>query len=322
MGSFLTRAVHVHEWISPPSPYLLLDFNLDHWRFSWRDLGVWDLAKVLLGRSPIGHSTDNAAYDCTVAAMAQHNAVLKTYQGTYYRSYVTSCVSGSAAPGGGLAIASLTWPRQCLPLLRCVAPQTREDPQTGRHVPSATMPMLLRPLASMVGAYVPAKPAHLAADFCSSEWWENDGIVSVVSQQHPFACGYAHAGQRGGPGPGWGGRVAGYRGGSWPARCPSPPPPGCQAPRQAPCRHFGVPSHGRGATRPQAVGDAAVVDDEDVSLVEIEAGVWQVLRLEDCSHVGLVPFPQSRQQQSEVMASFVQYLHAVEERMYSVVPGP
>ena len=96
----LTKLIHVHEWLGLRHDYLL-DFNLAHWGFSWRELGLTGLLKVLLGRSPISDGHDNAAYDATVRAMAHHNAAIREDEATFYRSYASSTVRQDAAPRRG-----------------------------------------------------------------------------------------------------------------------------------------------------------------------------------------------------------------------------
>jgi hypothetical protein len=105
---------------------LSYDFNADHWNLSFRknwdfsSLLTWNIKKTTtslmdeskelmqetensltltygllrcLYKSPWLNSVDNAPHDMTIHAMKEVNATSKTFEKTFYRTYVASIVS-------------------------------------------------------------------------------------------------------------------------------------------------------------------------------------------------------------------------------------
>ena len=135
----------------------IYDFDLDHWGYKREET---ESLKEYLER--VSHSRflwekDNAAYSLTLQGAYENNAIWRTYEDTYYFSYVTE----------------KTW----------------EDQLTGRHHPRLTMLPEMHIPSNYIGNKEFEKPPIPVADFRSSDWWGNDGLVSTYSQMYPRSSG-------------------------------------------------------------------------------------------------------------------------------------
>ena len=161
------------------------------------------------------------------------------------------------------------------------------------------MPVLLRPIARLIGQYRPSKAEQLAPWFNPPDWWENDGVVSSISQRHPFLCGYAAPSQmrwmRAQP-------LISRRRIGW-------------APwhRHGPCEHYVVPSSGIGAVRVAGKAEPAPGNAPVDCLDRVQPGVWQVLDVPDFGHTDVLPFPQSPTFLQNLFRSYVDYLERIED---------
>jgi triacylglycerol lipase len=131
------------------------DFDLDHWGIRA------DPSEPLAGyveriaRSPMFLGKDNGAYSLTVQALLEQNAHCATHPDTYYFSYVTE--------------------------------QTTRGYLSGTYYPEPDMNPFLIPTARYIGRKRFSRPFY--PQFRSEDWWHNDGLVSVHSQEHPRTAG-------------------------------------------------------------------------------------------------------------------------------------
>ncbi len=98
---------------------------------------------------------DNAAYSLTIQGLLEQNAMCRTHDDTFYFSYATE--------------------------------QTFEGFLTGHHYPEPRM----NPFAIPTALYIGHKhfDPEFYPGFRSSDWWHNDGLVSVYSQLYPRISG-------------------------------------------------------------------------------------------------------------------------------------
>eukprot|EP00940_MAST-03C_sp_MAST-3C-sp2_P003062 g3062.t1 len=131
-----------------------VDFRHEH--FGFRKMGFRALVRaVLFAEHPLVASGDWCVPDLSLTGAAKLNAK-GTYKTTYYFSYVTR--------------------------------QTDRRLVTNHHWPSPQMHWLVMWISACVGAWEPQwaadEPLQTQA-INASEWWENDGVVSVYSQSYP-----------------------------------------------------------------------------------------------------------------------------------------
>lgn len=123
----------------------------DFYDFRLDQFGVTDISspKTVLNKV-FSEGTDNAAYDLSPDGAAELNKTIKTVSGVYYFSYSYSATEKSAL--------------------------------TGSYIPKATTLPILIPTAVIMGRY----SENTTSDFVIDETWlDNDGLVNVVSAQHP-----------------------------------------------------------------------------------------------------------------------------------------
>jgi len=135
----------------------IYDFDLDHWGFS--RLPGEDLIAYLqrVGKSSFFWGADNAFYAATLHGAHRANGRWPTYPDTYYFSTITE--------------------------------QTYRIWFKGHHHPSPLMTPSLRAPSRYVGSKVFQEPPVSQDSFNSSDWWENDGLVSTYSQIAPHTDG-------------------------------------------------------------------------------------------------------------------------------------
>ena len=135
----------------------IYDYDLDHWGYKREnDESLSDyLERVSTSR--FLWEKDNAAYSLTLQGAYESNLLWKTYSDTYYFSYVTE--------------------------------QTCKNWFTGKYHPSLRMLPKMKIPSAYIGRKKFKQPPIPVADFKSSEWWENDGLVSTYSQMYPRTSG-------------------------------------------------------------------------------------------------------------------------------------
>ncbi len=135
----------------------IYDFDLEHWGL------VRDPTEPLTdymkrcSRSGFMLGKDNAAYSLSLQGAFEDNGRWRTFPDTYYFSYITE--------------------------------QTFRGWITGRHYPSPLMNPGMLATASYIGQKAFTGSPIPVADFDSSDWWENDGLVSTWSQKYPHTAG-------------------------------------------------------------------------------------------------------------------------------------
>lgn len=131
------------------------DFDLDHWGLHPRPGERLDSYVGRIAASPLFAGSDNGLTSLTVQSLAEQNARCTTHADTWYFSHVTE--------------------------------QTVTGQLSGYAYPEPGMNPFLVPAALYTGRKRFARPLH--EGFVSSEWWPNDGMVSVHSQAYPRSAG-------------------------------------------------------------------------------------------------------------------------------------
>ena len=153
MGSLLHVAiacVSIAHWFG----FLKLfgvDFRIEHFGFRKMGFGKF-LRAVLFAEHPLIKRGDWCAPDLSVKGAIKLNKK-GSFKSTYYFSYVTR--------------------------------QTERRLVTGHHWPTPQMHFAVMWISACVGAWEPQNSKPPCANFKASEWWENDGVVSVCSQDYP-----------------------------------------------------------------------------------------------------------------------------------------
>ena len=139
--------------VKPDSIY---DFDVDHWGF--RREADESFAHYLqrMSESRFLWERDNAAWSLTLQGAYADNATWKTYPDTWYSSYITVQTTGDLS---------------------------------GAHWPTLRMNPALAATATWIGHKKFDRPPIPVEDFDSSDWWENDGLVSTWSQIYPRTAG-------------------------------------------------------------------------------------------------------------------------------------
>ncbi|HXC51438.1 MAG TPA: hypothetical protein VN634_11175 [Candidatus Limnocylindrales bacterium] len=153
IGHFLSSAIELQVRVAGDLFDRLYDFQLDQWGI---DSGQpLDRLMAQLARSPMFRGRDHGAYSLTIQALLEQNAVCRTNPDTFYFSYATE--------------------------------QTAEGLFGGYHHPEFWMNPFLFPTAFYMGRASYAHPFY--PEFRASDWWHNDGLVSVYSQLYPRISG-------------------------------------------------------------------------------------------------------------------------------------
>lgn len=155
IGDFLTRAVELHIRLTGDLFDRFYDFDLDHWGLASQPGDPLDVQLKRITQSPMFQGKDNAAYSLTIQGLLDQNAQCHTHPDTYYFSYVTEQTFGGFL--------------------------------TGQHYPEPGMNPFAIPTALYIGHKTFVRPFY--AGFNSSDWWHNDGLVSVYSQMFPRTAG-------------------------------------------------------------------------------------------------------------------------------------
>lgn len=155
IGDFLARAVELHIRLTGDLFDRFYDFDLDHWGLASKQGEPLDVQLKRITQSPMFRGEDNGAYSLTVQGLLDQNARCHTHPDTYYFSYVTEQTFGGFL--------------------------------TGHHYPEPGMNPFAIPTALYIGHKTFERPLY--PGFNSSDWWHNDGLVSVYSQMSPRTAG-------------------------------------------------------------------------------------------------------------------------------------
>jgi hypothetical protein len=182
LGSFLTKTVHVLEFLDLPSTKAGLDLHLDHWRLSRRRVplreSVWKLLAGLTGRSILTDDRLDTAPHCATPPYMFHVNETFTVQHRpcFYTSYTTSHPAVNRATP---LVHSL---------LRHVYPLIPRSVASLFVLPSLSIPFAIchRLMLNYTGGK--AVENLTKGGLTVSDWHENDGVVPTISQGHPFVC--------------------------------------------------------------------------------------------------------------------------------------
>jgi triacylglycerol lipase len=155
IGEFLARAIELYIRITGDLFDRFYDFDLDQWDMGLEPTDPLAAQLQRIAQSPMFHGKDNAAYSLTIQGMLEQGALCQTHPATYYFSYVTE--------------------------------QTFHAALTGFHYPEPGMNPFMIPTALYIGHKRFDRPFY--SGFRSSDWWHNDGLVSVYSQMFPRITG-------------------------------------------------------------------------------------------------------------------------------------
>ncbi len=136
----------------------IYNLDLDHWGYVREPGESFDEYLDRVSWSNFLWGRDNAPFSLSLQGAYADNGIWKTYPDTYYFSYVTE--------------------------------QTYRGWFTGRHYPSLRMNPGLLAAATYIGhKKFKRSPLPESVPFKSSDWWENDGLVSCFSQKYPHTNG-------------------------------------------------------------------------------------------------------------------------------------
>ena len=153
IGRFLSSVIELHVRLAGDFFDRVYDFQLDQWGI---DTGIpLDRLMIKLEQSPMFRGMDNGAYSLTIQALLEQNRVCATNPQTHYFSYATE--QSSAGFFGDY------------------------------HYPEFRMNPFLFPTSLYMGRASYALPFY--PGFRASDWWHNDGLVSVYSQLFPRISG-------------------------------------------------------------------------------------------------------------------------------------
>lgn len=155
IGDLLSRAVELNIRLTGDLFDRWYDFDLDHWGLASDSCDNLDHQLQCIAQTPMFRGKDNAAYSLTIQGLLEQNAMCQTNADTYYFSFATE--------------------------------QTSEGFLTGYHYPEPRM----NPFAIPTALYIGRKrfKHDFYPGFRSSDWWHNDGLVSVYSQLYPRSSG-------------------------------------------------------------------------------------------------------------------------------------
>ena len=157
IAASLMRMIYMYMYAVHPIHGTVYDFDLEHWDLE--PLAGESLIEYLLrvAQSRFMKEKDNACYSLTLQGARADNKRWKTYPDTIYLSYITE--------------------------------QTFRDPLSQYYYPSLAMNPALPLAAVYMGTKEFAWPPIPVPEFRSSDWWENDGLVSTYSQKYPHTNG-------------------------------------------------------------------------------------------------------------------------------------
>ncbi|KAF5385190.1 hypothetical protein D9615_001327 [Tricholomella constricta] len=187
VGSLLSKWVHLVTFLSPLLPRML-DLHAESRSLSYRELSFTSLLKQLWS-SDWAESRDATPFDVTFEAADERESNLEghTHPRTYYRSHV-ACMAQSS---------SMMTDFNSAPLLSlCTAPLylTSQSMAAFDYTTLQPIPSFLDPaLASFHPLYPSSQEAAdteqgISSKVMGGEHFENDGVVPLFSQWHPFPC--------------------------------------------------------------------------------------------------------------------------------------
>jgi len=154
----LMRMIYMYMYAVHPIHGIVYDFDLEHWGLE--PLSGDSLIEYLLrvAQSRFMKEKDNACYSLTLQGAYADNKLWETYSDTVYLSHITE--------------------------------QTFCDPFSQYSYPTLAMNPALQLAAVYIGTKEFVRPPISVPGFQSSDWWENDGLVSTYSQMYPHTNGH------------------------------------------------------------------------------------------------------------------------------------
>lgn len=154
-GDFLAHTIELFVRVTGGVFDRFYDFQLDQWGVGTDETESLDSYVARIAESPMFTGKDNGAYDLTLQSMLEVNGRCRTNPNCFYFSFVTE--------------------------------QTFRTFLSAHYFPEPDMNPFLIPPSVYIGKTEFRPPLYQG--FTSSEWWENDGLVSTYSQSHPRIAG-------------------------------------------------------------------------------------------------------------------------------------
>ncbi len=154
-GNLISAGVKLYSGLAPEWLKKVYDFDLEHWGLTQQpDESLKDYLRRVLAHEGFASGKDNPIWDLTPQGLSFWNPKLKVQANTYYFAWATE--------------------------------QTRV--LFGKYsVPRLRMNPLFRFTSYAVGRMRFKTPP--VAGFVERDWWPNDGLMSTISQLHPFLPG-------------------------------------------------------------------------------------------------------------------------------------
>lgn len=158
LGTAILRMVEIYTYASGNPLEKIYDFDLYQWGFKRRPAESLEDYLVRLSKSKFMKGKDNACYTLTLQGAYEDNALWQTYPDTYYFAHITE--------------------------------QTFRGWFSGCYYAQADMNPGLIGTATYIGSKMFDRAPIPGPNFTSSDWWENDGLVSAYSQKYPHTNGH------------------------------------------------------------------------------------------------------------------------------------
>lgn len=182
-GAILSRIIHVLSYLSPLLP-AALDLHAESRCLSYRDASLPSLWRQLC-KSDWAQSRDATPYDATFQAAEERevDGEGQPHQRTFYRSYSASLRHTERDRSYRDFIANILSPLYISSLIMSSFNFSVLQPTTLAIVASVS--------SSGTEARYPDRPPENDSPGREHYYWENDGVVPVFSQFHPFGCSTA-----------------------------------------------------------------------------------------------------------------------------------
>ncbi|KAG1754828.1 alpha beta-hydrolase [Suillus paluster] len=181
-GDILSKLIHILSYLSPLLP-AALDLHAESRRLSYRDASLPSLWQQLC-KSDWAQSRDATPYDATFQAAEEREMIGEgqPHQRTFYRSYAASLRHTERDRSYRASIVNIISPLYYSSL-----------------VVSSFNFSVLQPTPAIVASVsssgrrdtdsgCPSSSPGNDSTGCEHFYWENDGVVPVFSQFHPFGC--------------------------------------------------------------------------------------------------------------------------------------
>ena len=161
-ADFLLKFVKYMSMLTNGSFDSIYDWDLDQWDLRRKPGESIEEFMIRLDHSEFGKNKDNLGFDLTLQGCYEANQVIKTYEDTFYFSYVTEQTTKG-------------WLRD-----KSYYPDVEMNPAL--YITSAY-------IGRAKDFSTPPIPGWGSGDLMIEKWLENDGLVSSISQRYPFTAG-------------------------------------------------------------------------------------------------------------------------------------